>query len=110
MHSFFILCLISVQWILWGYTLSFGDDVGGFIGGLRYLFLNGFGTEPNGTIPHLVFTGFQGMFAVITVALITGGFAERVKFSAVVVSSLLWVTLVYSPLCHLQHGESGYIW
>ena len=104
MHSFFILCLISVQWVLWGYTLSFGEDVAGIIGGLEYLFLNGVGTEPNGTIPHLVFMMFQGMFAVITVALITGGFAERVKFSAVVLFSLLWATLVYNPLCHWVWG------
>ncbi len=68
MHCFFMLCLISVQWILWGYMLSFGEDIGGIIGGgLQYLFLNGVGTEPNGTIPHLVFMMFQGMSAVITV-------------------------------------------
>lgn len=104
MHSFFILCLISVQWALWGYTLAFGPDIGGIIGSLKYLGLNGVGQEPNGTIPHQVFMMFQGMFAVITVALITGAMAERVKFSAVVVFSLLWATLIYDPLCHWVWG------
>ncbi|MBI5286703.1 MAG: ammonium transporter [Deltaproteobacteria bacterium] len=104
MHSFFVLALISVQWVLWGYTLSFGGDVGGVIGALEYLGLNGVGGEPKGTIPHLVFMMFQGMFAIITVALITGGFAERIRFSAVVVFSILWATLVYDPLCHWIWG------
>ncbi len=104
MHSFFILCLISVQWVLWGYTLAFGPDIGGIVGGLDYLGLNGVGQEPNGTIPHLVFMMFQGMFAIITVALITGAFAERLKFSALVIFSLLWATIVYDPLCHWVWG------
>ncbi len=104
MHSFFILCLISVQWVLWGYSLAFGPDVGGVIGGLKYLGLSNVGQEPNGTIPHLVFMMFQGMFAVITVALITGAMAERVKFSAVVLFSILWATLIYDPLCHWVWG------
>jgi Amt family ammonium transporter len=104
MHSFFILCLISVQWVLWGYSLSFGEDVGGIVGSLNYLGLNGVGQEPNGTIPHLVFMMFQGMFAVITVALITGAFAERMKFSALVLFALIWTTLVYDPLCHWVWG------
>jgi ammonium transporter, Amt family len=76
MHSFFILALISVQWVLWGYTLAFGTDQGGFIGGLDYLGLRGVGAEPNAdyaaTIPHSAFMVFQMMFAVITPALITG--------------------------------------
>ncbi|MBI5047770.1 MAG: ammonium transporter [Deltaproteobacteria bacterium] len=104
MHSFFILCLISVQWVLWGYSLAFGPDIGGVIGGIKYLGLNGVGQEPNGTIPHLVFMMFQGMFAVITVALITGAVAERIKFSAVVIFSILWATFVYDPLCHWVWG------
>jgi Amt family ammonium transporter len=105
MHSFFILCLISVQWVLVGYTLSFGSDsFGGLIGGLDYLGLAGVGAEPKGTIPHMLFMLFQGMFAVITVALITGAMAERVKFSAIVIFSLLWSTLVYDPLCHWVWG------
>ncbi|MBI5326747.1 MAG: ammonium transporter [Deltaproteobacteria bacterium] len=104
MHSFFILCLISVQWVLWGYSLAFGPDIGGVIGGIKYLGLNDVGQEPNGTIPHLVFMMFQGMFAVITVALITGAVAERIKFSAVVLFSILWATFVYAPLCHWVWG------
>ncbi len=104
MQSFFILCLITIQWIMWGYSLSFGPDIGGVIGNLKYFALNSVGLEPNGTIPHLLFMVFQGMFAAITVALITGGFAERIKFSAVVVFSLLWATFVYDPLCHWVWG------
>jgi len=104
MQSFFILCLISIQWILVGYTLSFGPDVGGFIGSLDFLGLENVGVEAKGTIPHLLFMMFQGMFAAITVALITGAFAERIKFSAVVVFSLLWATLIYDPLCHWVWG------
>ncbi len=104
MHSFFILCLISIQWIVIGYSLSFGSTVGGLVGGFDYFFLNGVGVEAKGTIPHMLFMVFQGMFAVITVALITGGFAERIKFSAVVLFSLLWATFVYDPLCHWVWG------
>ncbi len=104
MQSFFMLCLISIQWVLWGYTLSFGADISGFIGGLNYLGLSGVGPEPNGTIPHLLFMMFQGMFAVITVALITGAFAERMKFSAFVVFAIIWTTLVYDPVCHWIWG------
>jgi Amt family ammonium transporter len=104
MHSFFILCLISVQWVLWGYTLAFGEDIGGIVGALNYLGLSGVGQEPNGTIPHLAFMMFQGMFGIITVALITGAFAERMKFSALIVFAILWATFVYDPLCHWVWG------
>lgn len=104
MHSFFILALISIQWVLWGYSLSFGTDFGGVIGGLEYLGLKDVGVEANGTVPHLIFMMFQGMFAAITVALITGGFAERIKFSAVVIFSILWATFIYDPLCHWVWG------
>jgi Amt family ammonium transporter len=104
MHSFFILCLISVQWIILGYTLSFGADVGGIVGALNYFGLNNVGTEANGTIPHVVFMMFQGMFAIITVALITGAFAERIKFSAMIIFSILWACLIYDPLCHWVWG------
>ena len=93
MHSFFILALISVQWVLWGYSLAFGPDVGGFIGSLSWVGLNGVGTEPNAdyaaTIPHQLFMVFQMMFAIITPALITGAFAERKRFKAFVIFSLL---------------------
>ena len=104
MHSFILLCLVSITWILWGYTLAFGPDMGGFVGGLDMLGLRGVGTEANGTVPHLIFMMFQGMFAVITPALISGAYAERIKFSSMVVFSLLWVTLVYSPVAHWVWG------
>lgn len=104
MHSFMILCVISVVWILWGYSLSFGPDIGGFVGSLAWVGLNGVGQEANGTVPHYIFMMFQGMFAVITPALITGAFAERMKFSALLVFSVLWVTFVYSPICHWVWG------
>ncbi|MFQ5736646.1 MAG: ammonium transporter [Thermodesulfobacteriota bacterium] len=104
MHSFFILCIISLQWVLWGYSLSFGADIGGLIGGLDFLGLKGVGMEPNGTLPHLLFMMFQGMFAIITVALITGAFAERMKFSALVIFSVVWATVVYDPICHWVWG------
>jgi len=105
MHSFFLLCLISVQWVLFGYSLSFAP--GGLFGGLDYAFFRGVGQDGAPlapTIPHLAFAIFQGMFAVITPALITGAFAERMKFSVFVVFSLLWATLVYDPLCHWVWG------
>jgi Amt family ammonium transporter len=107
MQSFFILGLISVQWVLWGYSLSFGTDINGIIGGLDFLGLEGVGVEPNSptsTIPHLAFMTFQGMFAVITPALITGAFAERMKFPAFVVFTLLWATFIYDPVCHMVWG------
>ena len=105
MHSFFILCLIGVQWVLWGYSLAFGPDAGGgLVGNLSFFGLSGVGMEASGTIPHYIFMMFQGMFAIITVALITGAFAERIKFSAFVIFSVLWATLVYDPLCHWVWG------
>ncbi len=104
MHSFFILCLISIQWVLWGYTLSFGSDISGVIGSLEFLGLKGVIGGVSGTVPHLAFMMFQGMFAVITVALITGAFAERIKFSAFIVFSVLWATIVYDPLAHWVWG------
>ena len=97
MHSFSILCLVSVMWILFGYTLAFGPDRGGVIGGLDWLGLSGVGMEPHGTygptIPHQAFMVFQLMFAAITPALITGAFAERMKFSALLLFSLLRLSL-----------------
>ena len=106
MHSFFILALISVQWALWGYTLAFGPDKGGLIGGLDFLGLKGVGSEPYGTtgIPHSAFMIFQGAFAVITPALITGAFAERKRFKAFVIFSLVWSTVVYAPVAHWVWG------
>ena len=107
MHSFFILCLISVQWVLWGYTLAFGPDHGGIIGGLDWLALRGVGQDPGPyapTVPHEAYMVFQMMFAVITPALITGAFAERKRFKAFVVFTLLWATFVYDPVAHWVWG------
>src|SRR5438445_2562276 len=107
MHSFFILCLISVQWVLWGYTLAFGPDHGGIIGGLDWLALKGVGQDAGPyapTVPHEAYMVFQMMFAVITPALITGAFAERKRFKAFVVFTLLWATLVYDPVAHWVWG------
>ncbi len=107
MHSFIIVALISVQWVLWGYSLAFGPDVGGIVGSLAWFGLNGVGVEPSSyasTIPHQAFMVFQMMFAIITPALITGAFAERVKFSTFIVFILLWATFIYDPLCHWVWG------
>ena len=107
MQSFVILCIVSVIWVLWGYTLAFGPDKWGIIGGFDWIGLRGVGQGPAPlapTIPHLIFMMFQGMFAVITPALITGAFAERMKFSALILFSALWLTFVYSPLCHWVWG------
>ncbi len=113
-HSFFILCLISVQWVLWGYSLSFSPDTGaGLIGGLGWVALKGVGFGPNpdyaSTVPHQAFMAFQMMFAVITPALITGAFAERVSFKAYVIFALLWSTLVYDPIAHWVWGTGGWL-
>jgi ammonium transporter, Amt family len=108
MHSFVILCLVSVIWVLWGYSLTFGPDKGGVIGGLDWTGLSGVGSEPHAqyapTIPHLAFALFQLMFAAITPALITGAFAERVKFSALILFAILWSTLIYCPIAHWAWG------
>jgi Amt family ammonium transporter len=113
MQSFVVLALISVQWVLWGYSLAFGPDKGGIIGGLDWLGLRGVGAAPNpdyaATIPHQAFMLFQMMFAVITPALITGAFAERKKFSTFIVFILAWATLVYDPLAHWVWGVGGWL-
>lgn len=114
MQSFIVVALISVQWVLWGYSLSFGPDAfGGFIGGLAHVGLAGVGLEPSAnygtTIPHLAFMMFQGMFAIITPALITGAFAERKKFATFLVFTLLWATLVYNPLAHWVWSVDGWL-
>jgi Amt family ammonium transporter len=108
MHSFILLAMISVQWVLWGYSLAFGPDLGGIVGGLGYCGLAGVGVEPGPyakTIPHLAYMMFQGMFAVITPALITGAFAERMKFPTFLVFGLLWATFIYDPLAHWVWGN-----
>ncbi len=111
MQSFIILCLISVQWVLWGYSLAFGPDKGGIIGSLAWFGLNGVGYDPNpdyaATIPHQAFMIFQMMFAVITPALIAGAFAERMKFSGFLLFTLLWATFIYDPLAHWVWAVSG---
>jgi len=113
MQSFIILGIISIEWVIWGYSMAFGPDHGGVIGGFNWLFLNGVGMEPSAnygtTVPHLAFMIFQCMFAVITPALITGAFAERMKFSAFLIFILLWATIVYNPLCHWVWGVGGWM-
>jgi len=108
MHSFIILCLVSVMWVLWGYSLAFGPDVGGVIGSLEWFGLSGVGGDPNpaygSTIPHQVYMLFQLMFAAITPALVTGAFAERMRFSALIVFAALWSTFIYCPLAHWIWG------
>ncbi len=107
MQCFVILAVISLQWAILGYTLAFGNSQGGFIGGFNHLFLNGIGPADatiTGTIPDMLFVVFQGMFAVITPALIVGAFAERFSFKALIVFSLLWATLVYDPVAHWVWG------
>ncbi|MDQ3225743.1 MAG: ammonium transporter, partial [Chloroflexota bacterium] len=112
MHSFFILALISVQWVLWGYTLAFAPG-SSWIGGLDWLGLRGVGMEPfadySATIPHEAFMAFQMMFAVITPALITGAFAERKRFKAMVLFTLLWATFVYAPVAHWVWAVGGWL-
>ncbi len=113
MQSFIIMAVISIQWVLWGYSLAFGPDKGGIIGGLEWIGLRGVGVEPfdaySKTIPHQAFMAFQMMFAIITPALITGAFAERKKFSAFLLFTILWATLVYDPLAHWVWGDGGWL-
>jgi Amt family ammonium transporter len=113
MMSFAIMGLIGMVWVLWGYSLSFGSDIGGFIGGFDFLGLRDVGQVPSiiyaGTVPHLAFMVFQGMFAIITVALITGAVVERIKFSALMLFSVLWITVVYTPVCHWVWGDGGWL-
>jgi Amt family ammonium transporter len=113
MMSFVALGLVGVLWVLYGYSLSFGTDNGGFIGGLDFLGLMGVGQEPSTvyatTVPHLAFMIFQAMFAIITVALITGAVVERIKFSSLLIFSALWLTLVYCPVAHWVWGSGGWL-
>jgi Amt family ammonium transporter len=113
MQSFFVVCVVSVLWALAGYSLAFGPDRGHFIGSLAWLGLRGVGQAPNPdyapTVPHLAFMMFQGMFAVITPALITGAFAERMRFPGFVAFTVLWSLLVYAPIAHWVWGTGGWI-
>jgi Amt family ammonium transporter len=119
MHSFFGLALVSVVWVIVGFSLAFGPDVSlpilgsGWIGGLDYIGFNGVGLEPSTvyatTIPFLLFAAFQLMFAAITPALITGAFAERKRFGAFVLFTILWSVLVYSPIAHWVWSSDGWL-
>src|SRR5512135_3380352 len=113
MHSFIAIAIVSVQWILIGYSLSFGPDIKSIIGGLDWAFLRGVGTAPNPdyapTVPHLAFMIYQAMFAVITPALISGAIAERMKFSAYLIFILSWTTLIYDPVAHWVWGTGGWL-
>ncbi len=113
MQCFIVICVVSIQWVLFGYSLAFGPDVGGVIGDLSWFGLKGVGLEPYAdyaaTIPHQAFMIFHMMFAVITPALILGAFAERMKFAAFCVFSLLWATLVYDPVAHWVWGIGGFL-
>ena len=107
MQCFILMAVMSIQWVLWGYTLAFGPDVGSVIGNLDWLGLVGVGGAPSDyapTVPHQAFMIFQGMFAIITPALIAGAVADRMKFSAFLAFALLWATLVYDPLAHWVWG------
>ena len=113
MHSFVAIALVSVQWILFGYSLAFGPDINGIIGNLSWAGLTGVGLTPNAdyapTVPHLAFMIYQAMFAVITPALISGAFAERIKFSAYIIFTLVWTTIVYDPVAHWVWGTGGWL-
>src|SRR5207342_161244 len=112
MQSFFMVGLITLQWVLIGYSLGFAPG-SSLLGGLSWVGLHGVGLAPNpdyaATVPHQAFMIFQMMFAVITPALMTGAFAERMKFSAFVVFSLVWATLIYDPLAHWVWGTGGWL-
>ncbi|HTD43363.1 MAG TPA: ammonium transporter [Bryobacteraceae bacterium] len=110
MHSFVLMAVISVLWALVGYSLAFGEG-NSFIGGFQYIFLNGVGADPNGdyagTIPQGTFMVYQLMFAIITPALISGAFAERIRFSGMLLFMILWALIVYFPMAHMVWGKSG---
>ncbi len=112
MQCFIIMCVLTLQWVLFGYSLAFAPSKG-FWGGLQWLGLHGVGLQPYSdyaaTIPHQAFMVYQGMFAVITPALIIGAFAERMKFSAFLIFTLLWATFVYDPLCNWVWGMGGWL-
>lgn len=113
MQSFILMAMISIQWVLWGYSVAFGPDFHGVTGSLAWIGLRGVGLEPYpdyaATIPHQAFMIYQLMFAIIAPALITGAFAERIKFSGFLVFALLWVTFIYDPLAHWVWGVGGWL-
>jgi len=113
MQSFIALGVITIQWVVYGYSLAFGPDIGHIIGSLKWIGLRGVGLDPYpdyaATVPHQAFMIFQMMFAVITPALITGAIAERFKFKTYLVFLILWATFVYDPLAHWVWGVGGWI-
>ena len=113
MQNFIMLAVVGVLWALYGYSLAFGPDVGHFIGNLDYVGLAGVGAEPfkaySATIPHQTYMIYQAMFAIITPALITGAFAERMKFSTFLVFMVIWSTIVYNPVAHWVWGDGGWL-
>lgn len=113
MQNFVLLGVIGVMWAFWGYSLAFGPDVGHVIGNLDWVGLSGVGAAPfkaySETIPHQTFMIYQAMFAIITPALITGAFAERLKFSAFLVFMIIWSTIVYNPVAHWVWGDGGWL-
>ena len=109
MHSMAAIPVISIVWALLGYSLAFGPSKGGFIGDLKYFALDGLANSDNGSIPALVFVAFQMMFAIITPALISGAFAERLKFSSYLVFIAAWSLLVYVPVCHWVWNSDGWL-
>ena len=113
MQSFIALAIVGLSWILWGYSLAFGPDIGGFIGNLQWAGLHGVSATEAGpyadTIPHQAFMVFQAKFAIITPALIAGAFAERIKFSTFVIFIVAWSTIVYPPLAHWMWGSGGWL-
>jgi Amt family ammonium transporter len=113
MMSFAIILLVSVLWVVYGYSLTFGPDKGGIIGGLDWFLLNGVGQLPSATyattVPHLAFMIYQAMFAIISVALFTGAIVERMKFSAILIFAALWLPLVYAPVAHWVWGSGGWL-
>ena len=113
LQSFIALAIVGLSWVLWGYSLAFGPDVGGFIGNLQWAGLHGVSAIEPGpyadTIPHQAFMVFQAKFAIITPALIAGAFAERIKFSTFVIFIIAWSTIVYPPLAHWMWGSGGWL-
>lgn len=113
LQSLLMVGVVGIQWVLYGYSLAFGPDKGGVIGSLAWVGLRGVGQTPNpdyaSTIPHLAFMMFQGMFAVITPALITGAFAERMNFKAFLLFAVLWATFVYDPVAHWVWAPGGFL-
>ncbi|KHD37566.1 ammonia channel protein [Clostridium acetobutylicum] len=113
MHSYACMIIVSLQWILIGYSIAFGPDISGLVGNFQYALLHHVGFKPfapySSTIPHSLFMMFQLMFAIITPGLITGAFAERIKFPAFILFILLWTTIIYDPLAHWVWGNGGWI-